>query len=245
MTLNQKYIIDAAKKLRSLGNFDAAYNLIRDNFGRSRENQHIIWQHQPLFWSDIHAGNVILTRRNSQDASFLENLWCDASFRQRFHRQAPDLPPRQQLEHLLDREFLSVLGDSTALHWVVRNSLGLPNGIMSLTEISLQHRRAEVLLGLLPEAPIGTAAAAMLMLFQFFFRVMKFNKLVSLVYADNPHAFKSTLHLGFRMEGTLRRHMRDPQSGEYLDMHQLGLLEIDAFHERNKKLMLRLLSPRM
>ena len=40
-------------------------------------------------------------------------------------------------------------------------------------------------------------------------------------------------------------HMRDPRSGEYVDMHQLGLLEPDAFNETNQKLMRRLLSPKI
>ena len=245
MTIQPQYIIESARKLRSLGDFDASYDLVRENLGQYPEYQALVWQHQGVFWSNIHAGNVTLTRRNSRDASFLENLWSDTDFRQRFHRQAPDLPPRQQLEQLLDKESLSLLGESTALHWVIRNTLGLPQGILSLTEISLQHRRAEVLLGLVSGAPAGVGASAMLMLFQVFFRVMKFNKLASLVYADNLHAFKSTVHLGFQFEGTLKRHMRDPRSGEYVDIHQLGLLEPDAFNETNQKLMRRLLSPKI
>jgi RimJ/RimL family protein N-acetyltransferase len=87
-------------------------------------------------------------------------------------------------------------------------------------------------------------AAAMLMLYQFYFKIMKFNKLVSMVYPENIQSFKSTMHLGFKKEGDLRRHARDPKTGAFSDMVQLGLLEADAFGPGNQRLMQRLLKPR-
>ncbi len=85
----------------------------------------------------------------------------------------------------------------------------------------------------------------MLIVFQFFFRAMKFYKLVSMIYTDNDIALKSTVHLGFRIEGLLRGHMLDPASGHYVDMYQLGLLEHEAFSVANQRLMSRMLSQRL
>jgi len=242
MAINIEYITELARKARSEGNFEHGFNVIRSQLSHSPEHDALVWQHHPFFWSKINCGNFSLTRRNSSDADFIESLWTDANFRRRFHRQAADLPPRVQLEKLLRREFLSLIGESKALHWIVRDKLGLAQGLLSLTDISMQHRRAEVLLGLSPEVPFGTAAAAMLMLFQFYFRAMKFHKLVSMIYTDNYHALKSTVHLGFRIEGTLRGHMLDPRSGHYVDMYQLGLLENEALGIANQKLMRRVLT---
>ena len=89
------------------------------------------------------------------------------------------------------------------------------------------------------------AAAAIFMLFQFFFRAMKFFKLVSMIYTDNDLALRTTVHLGFRIEGMLRGHMLDPASGHYVDMYQLGLLEKEAFGLTNQRLMGRLLTKRL
>jgi hypothetical protein len=37
-------------KLRSLGNFDASYDLVRENLGQNPEYQALVWQHQAVFW---------------------------------------------------------------------------------------------------------------------------------------------------------------------------------------------------
>ncbi len=92
----------------------------------------------------------------------------------------------------------------------MRSRAGTPFGLLSLTDVSPQHRRAEVLLGVLPEAPFAIVTTAMLLLFQFFFRVVRFNKLYALVFTDNSHSLKSTLHLGFRQEGLLAQDAFSP-----------------------------------
>ena len=240
-----RHIIELARQARLEGNFEYGFNIMKGELSKFPEHEALVWQHQTFFWSNIHAGNYSLTRRDSSDADFVESLWGDTNFRRRFHRQAVDLPPRVQLEKLLRGEFLSLIGESKALHWIIRDKIGQAQGLLSLTEISMQHRRAEVLLGLSPKAPVGTAAAAIFMLFQFFFRAMKFFKLVSMIYTDNDLALRTTVHLGFRIEGMLRGHMLDPASGHYVDMYQLGLLENEAFGLTNQRLMRRLLTKRL
>ncbi|MEY3605706.1 MAG: hypothetical protein RIQ49_2738, partial [Pseudomonadota bacterium] len=79
--------------------------------------------------------------------------------------------------------------------------------------------------------------------FQFFFKAMRFRKLYSFVYEDNPHSLKGTLHLGFKVEGRLRKHAFDPASGDYLDLIHTGLLAEDAFTANTERLMRRLLAP--
>ena len=73
---------------------------------------------------------------------------------------------------------------------------------------------------------------------------MKFNKLVSLVYEDNMHSLKGALHLGFKEEGNLKHHLRDPRTGSYVSIKQLGLFAEDAFSSGNAALTRRLLGAR-
>lgn len=204
---------------------------------------HLLWEHQPILWSDIQAGICKLTRRQGADAEFVQHLWQDSQFVYSFHRHAARIPQDlKELTAILEKEFLYTVGDNRALHWIVRDRQSKPWGLISLTEISLMHKRAEVMMGMLPNAPTGLSAAAMLVLFQFFFKALKFNKLYSFVYEDNAHSLKGTLHLGFEVEGRLRQHVLDPQTGTYVDLIQTGLLAHDAFSPSNFKLMRRLLA---
>lgn len=190
----------------------------------------------------MHSRTCLLTRRNGGDATFMRTLWADPGFMQSFHRLAPPLPEEDsELFRVLNVECQSAIKQSRAIHWVVKTPNDQSWGLLSLTDISLQHKRAEVLLGVLPGAPFGLATAAMLMLFHFYFKANRFNKLYSLVFADNPHSLKGTLHLGFKQEGLLRRHTLDPTRNIYFDVIQTGLLAEEAFSKSNIKLMKKLL----
>lgn len=241
--MNINEVIAKVTHLRARRQFEEAYQLVVDETNKLQGLKGLAWEHQPIFWSDIEAGICKLTRRNGSDAPFIEELWRNQDFVYSFHRHAAAIPTnKQQLEEILEREFISTISESKALHWIVRDKNFRPWGILSLTEISFLHKRAEVMLGVLPGAPNGLSTAAMLILFQFYFKAMKFNKLYSFVYDDNAHSLKGTLHLGFKEEGRLRKHVNDPKSGEYVDLVQTGLLAEDAFNPTTKRLMQRLLS---
>lgn len=235
-----------ALDLRRQRKFEQAFQEIQQQARAGHpELELLLWEHRPVFWSDISAGICKLTRRGPQDAAFMRSVWANQDFIYSFHRHSAALPDADsELQRILNLELTSTLSESRALHWIVRDPQGQPWGLLSLCDISLVHRRAEVLLGILPAAPQGMAAAAMLILFQFYFHVLEFNKLVSLVYSENTLSIESTMHLGFIKEGILRNHSYDPKTARYVDMVQLGLLKADAFGPGNQRLMRRLLTPR-
>lgn len=238
----QTELIAKARALRSDRKHEAAFELLSANLD-SAKYQNLLFENHPIWWSEINAGLVKLTRRSSHDSEFLKQVWNDKKFLYQFHRHANKLPDTpQELSALLEKEYLSLLSNSNSIHWIVKDKSGTPWGLLSLTSISLKHKRAEVLLGVMDGAPPGLSVAAMLILFQFYFRAIKFNKLTSFVYADNPHSLKGTLHLGFREEGQLVKHSFDPESKQFVDMIQTGLLSEYAFTEKNKRLMDRLLT---
>jgi diamine N-acetyltransferase len=238
-------ILEKSLILRRERKFEAAFEHMQGAFqaGHS-ELKALVWQHSPIFWKHISAGICTLTRRGGEDAEFLREIWKDEDFVYRFHRHSAPLPERDsELRRILNQEMCALVSESHAIHWIVRDNQGQPWGLLSLCDISLVHRRAEVLMGIRPGAPVGLTAAAMLILFQFYFNAMKFNKLVSMVYSENTHSIDSTMHLGFKNEGFLRNHAHDPQTGLFLDMVQFGLLKDDAFQAGNQRLMQRLLKP--
>lgn len=186
-----------------------------------------------------------LTPVRGADVPFLRALWANRAFMQDFHRLAPPLPVSDtELAERLEQEFRESGAVSAALNWLIRTPAGGPVGMLTLTGLSRPNRRAEVLLGVLPDAPFGTATAAMLMLFELYFNTLRFNKLYSFVFADNDHSLKGTLHLGFVVEGKLRQHVFDTGSNRYVDLIQTALFADRAFSLGNRKLVERLLLPR-
>ena len=236
-------VLETSRNLRLERNFNLAFDYIRNaSMDGQSELKTLIWQHNPIFWKDISAGICTLTRRRGEDAPLIRELWRNSDFVYRFHRHAPKLPASDiDLRRILDQEMCSLISETRAIHWIVRDRQGTPWGLLSLCELSIVHKRGEVLLGVVPGGPPGIAAAAMLIMFQFYFRVMNFNKLVSLIHLDNTRSIKGTMHLGFVKEGLLRSHVHDPRTGQFVDMVQLGLLKEDAFRSGNQRLMQRLL----
>ena len=244
--MDRAAILEKCLDFRKQRRFDLAFAHIQEAVKAGHSDLKVLaWQHSPIFWSDISAGICMLTRRCAEDADFLREIWKDTDFVYDFHRHSASLPESSlELQRILNQEMSSIISEAHAIHWIVRDSQRRPWGLLSLCEISLTNRRAEVLLGVLPGAPTGMAAAAMLILFQFYFHVMKFNKLVSIIYEDNAHSLESTIHLGFKTEGHLRDHTIDPRSGRFLDMIQLGIFKEEAMQPANQRLMERLLSSR-
>ena len=243
--MNIELVHQNLRSLRNEHKFDDAFELAKQALTDHPQQVHVVLEHNPIFWRSMRAGMCDLARRNSQDLKFVRELWANTDFIDNFHRLAPRLPDDDtQLASILDSEYASTLSEAKAIHWIVRDKHQQPWGLMSLTEVSWAHQRAELLIGVLPNAPMGLAPAAMLVMFQFYFKVMNFNKLVSLVYEDNRHSLKGALHLGFKEEGNLKHHLLDPRTGAYVSIKQLGLFAEDAFSSGNAALTRRLLGAR-
>ena len=231
-----------ARKLRARNQHQLAYNILIKNLDPIKY-QSILFEHHPVWWFDIKAGICQLSRRSSKDIDFVKEVWKRPDFTYSFHRHMKQLPSDdEKLCEILNKEHSALVSETHAIHWVVKDKYAKPWGLLSLTDISLIHRRSEVLLGVLNGAPQGLATAAMLILFQYYFQVIKFNKLLSFIYEDNQNSLKGTIHLGFKQEGHLKKHVIDPKSNKYVDLIQTGLVCDEAFTERNKRLMRRLLS---
>lgn len=243
--MDLKVILNQTRELRLNGRIQESYDIVSQKLEGLNEESFLLFQHNPIFWKAMVGGICTLTRRCARDASFLRKLWGENEFLYSFHRHSPELPrDDEKLKKILQNEYASLIGDSRAIHWIIRDRLNTPWGLLSLQNISVRNKNAEVMLGILPEAPIGLSTAAMLILFQFYFKTINYNKLMSLIYEDNSNSLKSTFHLGFKQEGRLERHVIDPRSSRYIDLIQTGIFEEDAFSSSNIRLMNKLLKKR-
>lgn len=234
-------ILEGATRLRRLGKISEAYRYIQNNISLTKDVP--LWVHHPMFWQEIHAGSCVLRKRSQQDASFLYALWQEPNFIEQFNCLASSLPKNpDQLKSILDAEYYSTMDVSKEYHWIVSDSDDNKYGLLSLVDISLQHKKAEVLLGVLPDAPLGLAPTAMYTLFKFFFEILKFNKIYTYVAVSNQHSLKGTLHLGFKAEGLLKSEIFSPITNSYVDLIRTGIDRQEALHSLQSPLARRLLS---
>ena len=234
-------ILNHATKLRRAGKMTEAYHFIREN--TSELNDAPLWIHHPMFWQEVHSGSCVLRKRSQQDVLFLYELWQKPNFIEQFNCLARPLPKDpDKLRFILDAEYYSTIDLSKELHWIVSDSYGNKYGLLSLMDISLNHKKAEVLLGVLPDAPLGLAPTSMYMLFKFFFEILKFNKLYTYVAETNQHSLKGTLHLGFKAEGLLKSEIFNPISKKFVDLVRTGINRQEALDILQTPLARRLLS---
>jgi RimJ/RimL family protein N-acetyltransferase len=145
-----------------------------------------------------------------------------------FNRFARPLPVSDaELGALLARERASLITDSRAVHWTIETLDARKVGILSLVDVALSNRRAEVLIGIKEFPYSGIAVEAMLLGIEFGFGMMRLNKIYSLIYAGNETSLRNTVHLGFEVEGHLREHVVDPRTKKPVDLIQTGLLRSD------------------
>lgn len=233
-------LISRLKKLRLAGLHNDVSKTLEKEYAESSHLAQILWENQITFWKDITLGPAVLTRRGVGDLEFMKELWSHESFIGLFNPLAGKLPDDDRLFAILEEEYVSPLSLKNQLHWVIRDRNRKPWGLLSLVDINLGQKRAEVLIGVLPTAPFALSIASMLGLYRFYFDFMGFNKLYSLVFSDNSHSLKSTLHIGFKQEGLLRKEVFNPQKREWVDLVRTGILRDEAFGLTNERLLRRL-----
>jgi RimJ/RimL family protein N-acetyltransferase len=234
-------ILNEATNLRKLGKITEAYQYVESNLSHSQNTP--LWVHHPIFWKEMRAGSCVLQKRSQKDIQFLYALWKEPQFIERFNCLAPPLPKDpEDLKKILEKEHYSTIDESKEFHWIVRCKNNHRYGLLSLMDISLTHKKAEVLFGLLPQTPLGIAPTAMYILFKFFFEILNFNKLYTYVAVNNQHSLKGTLHLGFKNEGLLKSEIFDPISKSYVDLIRTGINKQEALLSLQSPLAKRLLS---
>lgn len=187
----------------------------------------------PLWGAALTTSHIRLRPWACADEAFLLRCFNTTEFMQRFHRfAAPARNPDVLRRHLSNAGFPVV--KYRAVHWIIEHltqddaqaKRWHPIGLADLTDINLRHARAELIIGLVDPASRGHAHAltATLLLLEYAFNRMQLHKLTSLVYGDNPLAQRNTLALGFIQEGIRREHLRDPETGAWLDTFENGLL---------------------
>jgi RimJ/RimL family protein N-acetyltransferase len=243
LTSPQGGVLDEARRLWHARQHGAARALIQAALkkGPSDSLRTAAWAYSEAFTQPLAGRRVALVRRSPADLPLVRAAWSDRPFMERFHRMAPPLPADDAvLTQVLDRESQATLLDSKSLHWTVVRVGGERVGMVSMVEVLLRHRRAEFVVGVRDTTP-GLALEASLLALEFAFSVMRLHKICSSVYGQNDYALRSTVHLGFQREGTLRDQLFDATSGQWVSLHLSALFKEDFLNAANQRLASKLL----
>jgi RimJ/RimL family protein N-acetyltransferase len=240
----QTGVLDEARRLWGAGQCGDARALIQAALSKNVTSDALrtaAWAYSEAFTQPLAGRRVSLVRRSPADLTLVRAAWADRPFMARFHRMAPPLPADDTtLAQVLGREAQATLLDAKNLHWTVVRADGQRVGMVSMVEVQLRHRRAEFVVGVRDDTP-GLALEASLLALEFAFRVMRLHKVCSSVYGQNEYALRSTVHLGFKREGTLRDHLYDLATGQWVSLHLSALFKDDFLCAANQRLAQRLL----
>ncbi len=229
---NVNAIINLAKIFILQNHFDTAFEFLQQSIIRNPDNQEIrflLMQIHPDWIKPLIGKQLRLRPLMTTDEAFLKRCFTDPVFMNNYHRFMTANRIKQRFDDLKQNPRYNVLKNKS-VHWLIekkQNATYFPIGMATLAEIQLIHERAEILIGF-PEQSFrgqGNPLTAMLLLLDFVFNIIGFNKLTSIVYTGNTHSQHSTLALGFFQEGYHQDQLRDLQSGEWLSIYVNGLLQ--------------------
>lgn len=179
------------------------------------------------WWQVISAGPFKLRRPVEQDASYIVGLWRDVELMTALNRNAfRYISPETWIKQLRDNQRRNPK-QMTEWTWIVEHNQQAC-GLLTLTEIDFQHRRAEVQIGLEKAARgKGAGVYTMAAIARTFFEVLGMHRLSALVYADNAAPVSSLEGLGFQKEGVMRGVYFDKRLGQYLSIVHYAMLAED------------------
>lgn len=201
-------------------------------------------QLHPVWVLPIENERIRIRARTRLDRQFVTDCYANESFINNYNRYVASSFRQSKSQHNAHHPDRLAVYKNKSIQWVIEKIDPLnpgeiqytPIGLASLAEIHLIHRRAEILIGF-PDATKfnGTRipSTAMLMILDFAFNRIGFNKLVSIVYTDNVHAQKSTLAIGFKQEGLLKNHLFDRKQNRWISVYQNAML-IEEFGENTQ-----------
>lgn len=184
----------------------------------------------PVWWKPVRSRNIELHRLSERHRQYYEGCYRDPVLREQLNLFKKT--DQKAFDRDLEKNTKSPL-DSNKIDWIVIAN-GERIGIISLVDINMNNRRAEMIVGF-PSATrssLKTVESTCLAL-SFAFQQLNINRVCSYVYSNNVRSEENTLKLGFLQEGALREHIVHPNTGEPLNMYVNGLLKAD-FYRNNR-----------
>ncbi|MCC8996375.1 MAG: GNAT family N-acetyltransferase [Nitrosomonas sp.] len=194
-------------------------------------------------WSEpLACRGIHLVTPSEKDFTYLQQCYADEAFMQQLLPMGRKKQSAETILHALRQSEFSV-AYYRSMHRIIKKEVysnsELPSsqsnlkpiGLASLVDIQIAHRRGELLVGIPDQFERQRATGvAMMLVMDLAFNQIGLHKLTSLVLANNPHSQRSTVAIGFTQEGLRRQHLCDPQTQQWLDCYENGIVADDFYH---------------
>jgi ribosomal-protein-alanine N-acetyltransferase len=175
------------------------------------------------------AGKTLHIRAvQPDDADWLAQTWSNRAFVSLYCSNIQPTAPDTLRQSLVERQNLpaEALG---FVEFIVARPDGERIGIGSLGNYAAQHRRAELMIGIVdPALRRGMAGLeATLLLLDLAFNSYRLNKIFTFVYGYNDYSEANTIKLGFTQEGLLRQHHWQVEEQRFVDLYINGMTLTD------------------
>lgn len=179
------------------------------------------WKYAPFWRSAATGSSLSLAPWATRHADFLTAARQDKKFKNKYHMFQK--PGKAAVLKDIEQAQQSPV-DSRQIQWVIERRDGTPLGLAALVDIDFRSSRAEGLIGFPEKQSSFVAIEASWLILEFVFCTLQLNRLYAYVYGENPYALSYISNLGFQHEGVLREHVRNPETGQLMDLHLSALL---------------------
>ena len=223
---------------------NACYKEVLSNHPHHKNAQRNLTEVSAVWSSPVPGKRITLRVCQEKDANYLWQCYQKPDFINRYNRFISKHLSCTQIANKLRKGSDKHAYQTKSVDWVILNEEGQSIGLASLADIQFQHFKAELLVGI-PNKNDRSYHAGLettLLIMDYFFNQLHFEKLTSYVYGDNETAQKNTLALGMVQESYLRNHLYIQDISKFIDLYGNGLISENFFHnKRLSKLSLRLL----
>lgn len=195
------------------------------------------------YWSEpLSSRSTHLVTPDEHDFSYLQRCYADEGFMQQLLPMGRKKQSAEAMMYALKQSEFSVV-HYRSMHRIIKKEVySIPEqplsqydlksiGLVSLVDIQIAHRRAELLVGIPDQNERQRVTVVVMMLIMdLAFNKIGLHKLTSLVLANNAHSQRSTVAIGFVQEGLRRQHLCDPQTRQWLDCYENGIVVDDFRH---------------
>ncbi len=181
----------------------------------------------------IHQGRSLSLRRTAPvDAPLLyERMYSNPEFMHLFRLNNTYDNVAALREHL-ERKIQTPPDQSGYLEMLMIHNRYGAIGLTFLADFTQIHRRAEFAIGLFDpkHRHASYALEGGLLVGDLAFNCYNIQRLYTFVYGYNHHSQKTTIAAGFRLEGISRKHVFSKPAGEFVDLHNFGMI-LDDFRQ--------------
>jgi len=184
----------------------------------------------------LRTNNLLLIQSGLRHSEVLyKKMYSNIAFMREFRLSNVAVTQKNILDHLLQLNDIP-FKDRTYQEFMIVHPVYGEIGIVALANISLGHKRAELLVGLFnSEYRVASyAVEATLAVMNYFYNELRLNRLESLIYSYNLKARKLTESLGFLHEGVKVSYIFSSKDNHYIDLYSYAMMESDF--RKNKKL---------